>query len=219
MNWLFKPIGEIDMLFWWIIVFVVVLNAIKFSKRRVILGIVAGAAMYFLPVITCSLIALGVGFWSLIVEFSAPKISPLQAEYRHHWYGHFAEPMFTGWRDGTSSTEPLRLPPEAIRAQARAVRVDPNTYYDDAIIFSTRVFYDHAVKKWVIEDSVVTNEKFECFEKNGYWSEPKPYKPNGYVADDGWHEGGEEFPAPVGLAAQFMSQFNGPRTQKRRRKR
>jgi hypothetical protein len=90
---------------------------------------------------------------------------------------------------------------EMYNAAQCAVSIDPRRWHDGSIVMITEVVEEKG--KPVIYDYIVTCEQLENrYEGPGYWDKPEDYK---------------GLPAPEGILAVFMSEFNGPKLTKVRR--
>lgn len=124
--------------------------------------------------------------------------------YFHYFFGDnrfsgFVQQERSSYRHLSPSSREV---PMSLRQAAReATSVDPYATHPGAVIVKTEVAMERG--RPVIYDHIVTGQQAVDRSTKGTWDTPQDY--------DG-------FPAPTGLAAQFMSQFNGPKTTKVRRK-
>lgn len=161
--------------------------------------------------------------WSMNLDRLAARPNPASVRFT---YDFFDDNRFTGFAVETKSERwgirsDSNSIPEGMRAAAeKAMAVNP--FGVEAVIVSTEVVMERGQP--VIYDHIVSAEQINRYQEKGMWDEPQPYESHisRIKTDSGMAmvpgDGMVRLPAPRGLEAQFMSQFNGPKTKRVKRK-
>lgn len=223
MNYIFFSSGVLDWGTYLSLMLLAVASFVSlrgFSWWNVTKGVALVSVLQFTPVIFCGGLALLLVVWSVGAQNKNDMPNPACIKYTYDFFG---DNDFTGYcLNEYSSYLPLgsnsaKIPDAMRKAVQRARSIDP--YQARGVVVSVEVVNEGG--KPVIYDHIVTNEQINRRNEQGMWDTPQDYNKNkahinGQVEAD--EEGNVHLPAPTGLAAMFMSQINGPKTKRIRRR-
>lgn len=161
--------------------------------------------LYFSPCLT--FLAFCVWFYMGYESMNRPRQQGVVSFNYEYWGDAQDKALHNGYflTSGASYMSATEVPPELERVARRAVLGSPYMPNGNVAIRTT---VEMVGGKPAIFDHVVTARQIESYHSRGIWDDPEPAR---------HPQTGELLPAPTGLAAQFMSQFNGPTTKKVRR--
>jgi hypothetical protein len=163
--------------------------------------------LYFSPIVVLALGGLSVVGYVFFKEVGEENKQRFAGTHRFTYDFFNNDERFNGFtvtsKGGASyqHLSPDDVSEEFYNAAQCAYSIDPYNWCDGSIVVMTEVAEEKG--KPVIYDHIVTYKQLEDrYDGPGYWDKPEDYK---------------GLPAPEGLLAAFMSQFNGPKLKRVRR--
>jgi hypothetical protein len=177
-------------------------------KKSLIVPVILTGALFFSPILFLVVAGVGGVAYMFIKEIGEDNKKRWEGTASFtHWFFNVDDNRFSGFRltsKGGASSEHISqndVSEEMYNAAQKAVSIDPHNWCDASIIVMTEVVEERG--KPVIYDHIVTRKQLEDrYDGPGYWDKPEDYK---------------GLPAPEGLLAVFMSDFNGPKLKRVRR--
>lgn len=205
------------------IVLISISTARRVSRWLLVQAGLITALAYFMPIVLCggTMVILAIWFGLREIEFENAERARGAILFSYDFFG---DNRFTGWSLKRGASH-LEIPgnseyvPEYIRVAAeKAMCIDPFRP-DGRVIVRTEVTMGQLGP--VITDYVTTPDQFVRRKLTGMWEKPEDYQrhqnwiktlsdpsdANGTIDERGL----VSLPAPKGAAAEFMSQFNGPK--------